>query len=167
MYFPSDVQLMPCIELAMVTSLQKTFRISELALLTAAVILCLPLRHGQNAAKESAHTCRRFAYRVRPGSHKKVLPKGADASNAQYVFRTARPADYSTPYDTMLKHGVQFTAVERQQNLFITVAVRARPLSRTCSLWGGKMLVDRERAWPWDLWQPAELVCSCMRSRQA
>ncbi|CAL5228503.1 g11652 [Coccomyxa viridis] len=66
---------------------------------------------------------RRFAYRIRPGSHKKLLPKGADTSNAQYVFRTVRPADYSTPYDTMLKHGVQFTAVERQQNLFITVAM--------------------------------------------
>ena len=35
----------------------------------------------------------------------------------------SRPADYSTPYDTMLKHGVQFTAVERQQNMFITVTV--------------------------------------------
>ena len=57
-----------------------------------------------------------------------MLPKGVDASNAQYVFRTVRPADYSTPYDTMLKHGVQFTAVERQQNLLITVAVTARAL---------------------------------------
>ena len=69
--------------------------------------------------------CRRFAYRVRPGSLKKVLPKGLDASKAQYVFRAVRPADYSTPYDTMLKHGVQFTAVERQQSMFITVAVSA------------------------------------------
>ena len=54
---------------------------------------------------------------------KKALPKGTDGVNAQYVFRTVRPADYSTPYDTMLKHGVQFTAVERQQNMFITVTV--------------------------------------------
>ena len=35
-----------------------------------------------------------------------ALPKGTDGVNAQYVFRTVRPADYSTPYDTMLKHGV-------------------------------------------------------------
>ncbi|CAK0786015.1 hypothetical protein CVIRNUC_009228 [Coccomyxa viridis] len=66
---------------------------------------------------------RRFAYRVRPGMLKKALPKGTDGVNAQYVFRTVRPADYSTPYDTMLKHGVQFTAVERQQNMFITVTM--------------------------------------------
>ena len=69
--------------------------------------------------------CRAFAYRIRPGSLKKQLPKGADTSEAQYVFRTVRPADFSTPYDTLLKHNVQFTAVDRQQKLFITVAVRA------------------------------------------
>lgn len=60
---------------------------------------------------------------MRPGSLRKALPKGTDSANAQYVFRTVRPLDYSTPYDTMLKHGVQFTAVERQQSMFITVAV--------------------------------------------
>ena len=93
--------------------------------LTAVVRAPVLLKHVRSVhAKVSARACRRFAYRIRPGSHKKLLPKGADTSNAQYVFRTVRPADYSTPYDTMLKHGVQFTAVERQQNLFITVAVR-------------------------------------------
>ncbi len=79
------------------------------------------------------HCVRRFAYRIRPASLKKALPKGADSSNAQYVFRTVRPADYNTPYDTMLKHGVQFTAVERQQNLFITVAVRPDCTVSTCT----------------------------------
>ncbi len=98
---------------------------SKLPLLTAEVRAPILHKHALSLlAKDGARTCRRFAYRIRPGSHKKLLPKGADTSNAQYVFRTVRPADYSTPYDTMLKHGVQFTAVERQQNLFITVAVR-------------------------------------------
>lgn len=43
--------------------------------------------------------------------------------NANIVFRTVRPADYSTPYDTMLKNGVQFTAVEKQQSILFTFAV--------------------------------------------
>ncbi len=45
--------------------------------------------------------------------------------NANIVFRTVRPADYSTPYDTMLKNGVQFTAVEKQQSILFTFAVSA------------------------------------------
>ncbi|EIE21197.1 ATP-dependent metallopeptidase Hfl [Coccomyxa subellipsoidea C-169] len=53
------------------------------------------------------------------------LPAGPGdvARNAHIVFRTIRPADYSTPYDTMLKNGVQFTAVEKQQSVLLTFAV--------------------------------------------
>ena len=105
-------------------------------------------------AKDTACTCRRFAYRIRPGSHKKVLPKGADTSNAQYVFRTVRPADYSTPYDTMLKHGVQFTAVERQQSMFITVAVRLT--AHTCK----PDTADSSMRLPHDQQQPAAPLCT-------
>ncbi len=43
---------------------------------------------------------------------------------ANIVFRTIRPADYSTPYDTMLRNRVQFTAVEKSQNIFFTIGVR-------------------------------------------
>lgn len=56
------------------------------------------------------------------------LPAGPSdvVRNANIVFRTVRPADYSTPYDTMLKNGVQFTALEKQQSIFYTVAVSWR-----------------------------------------
>ncbi len=69
---------------------------------------------------------RRFAYKLRPqGKIMRGLPAGPGdvARNAHIVFRTIRPADYSTPYDTMLKNGVQFTAVEKQQSVLLTFAV--------------------------------------------
>ncbi|CAL8466132.1 g5668 [Coccomyxa elongata] len=69
---------------------------------------------------------RRFAYKLRPkGKIMRGLPAGPNdvVRNANIVFRTVRPADYSTPYDTMLKNGVQFTAVEKQQSILFTFAV--------------------------------------------
>lgn len=74
---------------------------------------------------------RAFAYRLRPARLHRAFPKGTRLPpGASIVFRTTRPADYSTPYDTMLKNGVQFAAVEKQQNLFMTVGVRMVP--RAC-----------------------------------
>lgn len=62
------------------------------------------------------------------GKLMRSLPAGPSdvVRNANIVFRTVRPADYSTPYDTMLKNGVQFTALEKQQSIFYTVAVSWR-----------------------------------------
>lgn len=40
------------------------------------------------------------------------------------TFTTVRPADYATPYDAMVKHGVQVMAVERQQSMLSTIGVR-------------------------------------------
>ncbi|KAK9902089.1 hypothetical protein WJX75_003893 [Coccomyxa subellipsoidea] len=69
---------------------------------------------------------RRFAYKLRPqGKIMRGLPAGANdvVGNANIVFRTIRPPDYSTPYDRMLKNGVQFTAVEKQQSMLLTFVV--------------------------------------------
>lgn len=48
-------------------------------------------------------------------------------------FRTVRPADYSPPYETLSKHGVQVAVVEKQQNLFFTVGVRPRVRAPACT----------------------------------
>lgn len=39
-------------------------------------------------------------------------------------FRTVRPADYSTPYETLLKNQVHFAAVDKGNNRLLNVMVR-------------------------------------------
>ena len=88
---------------------------------------------------------RHVAFHLRPKALARWLPWDASRGPVpNCLFRTVRPADYSTPYEAMLKHGVQFAAVEKQQNLFLTVGVRVRSLSRMTS-------------WP-DVWSTA---CTC------
>lgn len=71
---------------------------------------------------------RHFAYKLRPQSRMLQGLTAEHARTSNIVFRTIRPADYSTPYDTLLKNKVQFTAVEKNQNIFYTIGVRLPPL---------------------------------------
>lgn len=49
------------------------------------------------------------------------LPDGAQP--ASIAFQTTRPADYAMPYDKLLKHGIQFGAVEARHNWMLSVMV--------------------------------------------
>jgi hypothetical protein len=71
---------------------------------------------------------RKFAYRLRPQGKIMQGLSTEHVRGANLVFHTIRPADYTTPYDTMLKNGVQFTAVEKNHNIFFTVGVRGAAL---------------------------------------
>ncbi len=71
---------------------------------------------------------RHVGFHLRPKALARWLPRDAawqQGSPPSVLFRTVRPADYSTPYEAMLKHGVQFAAVEKQQSVLLTVMVRA------------------------------------------
>lgn len=57
----------------------------------------------------------------------KELPPGAD--RMRLSFQTVRPLDFPTPYDTLVKNNVQFTAVDKRNNRFLNIMVRVR---RTC-----------------------------------
>ncbi len=51
--------------------------------------------------------------------------------DARVSFRTVRPADYLTPYETLLKNQVAFAAVDKGQNrLLNTMARPARDRAR-------------------------------------
>lgn len=51
----------------------------------------------------------------------KQLPPGAD--KMRLSFHTVRPLDFPTPYDTLVKNNVQFTAVDKRNNRFFNVLV--------------------------------------------
>jgi hypothetical protein len=40
------------------------------------------------------------------------------------TFQTIRPADYPTPYEAMLKHNIQFSALDRKAGRLSTLMVR-------------------------------------------
>ena len=46
------------------------------------------------------------------------------AKDVRVNFRTVRPADYSTPYETLLKNQVHFAAVDKGNNRLLNVMVR-------------------------------------------
>lgn len=50
------------------------------------------------------------------------LPPGAD--KMRLSFQTVRPLDFPTPYDTLVKNHVQFTAVDKRNNRFLNIMVR-------------------------------------------
>ena len=68
---------------------------------------------------------RRVSFAVRGGSSLLgLLPRGAD-ERTKLTFRTVRPADFNMPYDTMLRHKVEFAATDRRGNRLFTVMVRS------------------------------------------
>lgn len=48
-------------------------------------------------------------------------PEGSE--NARISFCTVRPTDYSVPYETLERNAVQFTAVDKRGNRFMTIMV--------------------------------------------
>ena len=50
------------------------------------------------------------------------------AKDVRVNFRTVRPADYSTPYETLLKNQVHFAAVDKGSNRLLNLMVRPPPL---------------------------------------
>ena len=80
----------------------------------------------QNDVLAVAIDRRALSYRLRPSAVPKMFPKSASQlpPGGSVLLRTLRPGDYATPYDAMLKNGVQFSAVEKQQNMLMTVSVR-------------------------------------------
>lgn len=50
------------------------------------------------------------------------LPAGAD--KMRISFQTVRPLDFPTPYETLVKNNVQFTAVDKRNNRFLNIMVR-------------------------------------------
>ena len=66
----------------------------------------------------------KFSYTLRPNSPRLkalTLPEGAE--NFRISYSTIRPADISTPYDTMVHNKIQFQAVEKQNNRFSSILV--------------------------------------------
>ena len=64
-----------------------------------------------------------MTFTVRPTSKlMKDLPKGSE--NVKLMYRTVRPTDYPTPYDTLEQHGVKFSSLEKRGSLIVTVMVR-------------------------------------------
>lgn len=52
-------------------------------------------------------------------------PNAAESLDRQHItFQTVRPGDYPTPYELMLKQGVQFSAVDRKAGRLTTLMVR-------------------------------------------
>ena len=64
-------------------------------------------------------------------------------------FRTVRPADYSTPYETLLKNQVHFAAVDKGNNRLLNVMVRPscgpHPKTRVDSATEGSIKADKEQ----------------------
>ena len=62
-----------------------------------------------------------------------VLRRGREAAegarDVRVNFRTVRPADYGTPYDTLLKNQVHFAAVDKGQNRLLNI------MARPCGCW--------------------------------
>lgn len=55
------------------------------------------------------------------------LPPGAD--KMRLSFQTVRPLDFPTPYETLVKNNVQFTAVDKRNNRFLNIMVRDDDIS--------------------------------------
>ena len=71
------------------------------------------------------------------------LPESAQS--VKVAFQTTRPADYAMPYEQLLKHGVQFGAVEARHNWMLTVMVSWRITqtnSHSCNTVNGCMLLQ-------------------------
>ena len=51
-------------------------------------------------------------------------PRGSD--NTQVSFATVRPADYNVPYDLLESNSVQFSAVDKRNNKFLTIMVSSQ-----------------------------------------
>ncbi|KAK9840743.1 hypothetical protein WJX81_001655 [Elliptochloris bilobata] len=65
---------------------------------------------------------RQLSFSARQGSS--LLPAAAEGAKDMRVnFRTVRPADYSTPYETLLKNQVPFAAVDKGQNRLLNIMV--------------------------------------------
>lgn len=65
---------------------------------------------------------RAVKYTLRPDAPIfKNIPKGEETVNV--AFQTTRPADYAMPYDTLIKQGIQFAAVDSRNNPILTVMV--------------------------------------------
>lgn len=57
----------------------------------------------------------------------------AGAKDVRVNFRTVRPADYSTPYETLLKNQVHFAAVDKGNNRLLNILVRPSCGPRSCT----------------------------------
>ncbi|KAL4443397.1 hypothetical protein ABPG75_011134 [Micractinium tetrahymenae] len=65
-----------------------------------------------------------FTFTLRPSSPLyKMLPESLDRNHLN--FTTIRPADYPTPYDAMLKHNIQFSALDRKAGRLSTLMTYA------------------------------------------
>lgn len=65
-----------------------------------------------------------FTFTLRPSSPLyKMLPESLDRNHLS--FQTIRPADYPTPYDAMLKHNIQFSALDKKAGRLSTLMTYA------------------------------------------
>lgn len=65
-----------------------------------------------------------FTFSLRPSSPLyKMLPESLDRNHL--TFTTIRPADYPTPYEAMLKHNIQFSALDRKAGRLSTLMTYA------------------------------------------
>jgi hypothetical protein len=65
---------------------------------------------------------------LRPGSLKLKSPSDTPEQKTQVTFSTVRPADYNVPYTLLESNGVQFSAVDKRSNRFLTILVRPQQL---------------------------------------
>jgi hypothetical protein len=66
---------------------------------------------------------------LRPGSLKLKSPSDTPEQKTQVAFSTVRPADYSVPYTLLESNGVQFSAVDKRSNRFLTILVSPQQLT--------------------------------------
>ncbi|KAL4429196.1 hypothetical protein ABPG77_010175 [Micractinium sp. CCAP 211/92] len=65
-----------------------------------------------------------FTFTLRPSSPLyKMLPESLDRNHM--TFTTIRPADYPTPYEAMLKHNIQFSALDKKAGRLSTLMTYA------------------------------------------
>ncbi|PSC75856.1 ATP-dependent zinc metalloprotease FTSH 9, chloroplastic [Micractinium conductrix] len=65
-----------------------------------------------------------FTFALRPSSPLyKMLPESLDRNHI--TFTTIRPADYPTPYEQMLKHNIQFSALDKKAGRLSTLLTYA------------------------------------------
>ena len=65
-----------------------------------------------------------ISYTLRPNSTRfKALQLPDGTENLRISYSTVRPADLSTPYDTMLHNKIQFQAVDKRNNRFTSILV--------------------------------------------
>mmetsp|Transcript_33919 Transcript_33919/g.96089 ORF Transcript_33919/g.96089 Transcript_33919/m.96089 type:complete len:439 (+) Transcript_33919:200-1516(+) len=67
-----------------------------------------------------------LSYTLRPNSPRlKALQLPDGAENLRISYSTIRPADMSTPYDAMLHNKIQFQAVDKRNNRFVSILMYA------------------------------------------